>query len=103
MRPMTRLSQFQFSRFHRHTHARTLSLYFCGLCITDVFSFSDDRTRFMLFIELFSNLVNWMNKFNGMVVAFGSFRSVGRTQMNEQSSRSHFVFTLRISGVNEVL
>lgn len=23
--------------------------------------------------------------------------------MNEQSSRSHFVFTLRISGVNEVL
>lgn len=57
----------------------------------------------MLFIELSSNLVNWMNKFNGMVVAFGSFRSVGRTQMNEQSSRSHFVFTLRISGVNEVL
>lgn len=29
-------------------------------------------------------------------------RSVGRTQMNEQSSRSHFVFTLRISGINEV-
>nr|GMD56174.1 kinesin-like protein KIN-14N [Ipomoea batatas] len=28
-------------------------------------------------------------------------RSTGRTQMNEQSSRSHFVFTLRISGVNE--
>ncbi|KAK8472480.1 hypothetical protein PHAVU_002G218100 [Phaseolus vulgaris] len=28
-------------------------------------------------------------------------RSVGRTQMNEQSSRSHFVFTLRISGKNE--
>ncbi|KAJ8477062.1 hypothetical protein OPV22_020789 [Ensete ventricosum] len=28
-------------------------------------------------------------------------RSVGRTQMNEQSSRSHFVFTLRIFGVNE--
>jgi kinesin family protein C1 len=28
-------------------------------------------------------------------------RSVGKTQMNEQSSRSHFVFTLRISGVNE--
>lgn len=28
-------------------------------------------------------------------------RSVGRTQMNEQSSRSHFVFTLRILGVNE--
>ncbi|KAK3199461.1 hypothetical protein Dsin_022876 [Dipteronia sinensis] len=28
-------------------------------------------------------------------------RSVGKTQMNEQSSRSHFVFTMRISGVNE--
>ncbi|KAL6570718.1 hypothetical protein OROGR_000268 [Orobanche gracilis] len=28
-------------------------------------------------------------------------RSVGRTQMNEQSSRSHFVFTLRIMGFNE--
>ncbi|KAJ4703279.1 Kinesin-like protein [Melia azedarach] len=28
-------------------------------------------------------------------------RSVGKTQMNEYSSRSHFVFTLRISGVNE--
>ncbi|KAJ6819708.1 kinesin-like protein KIN-14N [Iris pallida] len=28
-------------------------------------------------------------------------RSVGWTQMNEQSSRSHFVFTLRIYGVNE--
>ncbi|XP_057992396.1 kinesin-like protein KIN-14N isoform X2 [Hevea brasiliensis] len=28
-------------------------------------------------------------------------RSVGKTQVNEQSSRSHFVFTLRISGINE--
>ncbi|XP_076909562.1 kinesin-like protein KIN-14N [Bidens hawaiensis] len=28
-------------------------------------------------------------------------RSVSKTQMNEQSSRSHFVFTLRITGVNE--
>lgn len=28
-------------------------------------------------------------------------RSVGKTQMNEQSSRSHFVFTLRITGLNE--
>ncbi|XP_066346019.1 kinesin-like protein KIN-14H [Miscanthus floridulus] len=27
-------------------------------------------------------------------------RSVGKTQMNEQSSRSHFVFTLKISGSN---
>ncbi|KAD5318048.1 hypothetical protein R6Q59_033364 [Mikania micrantha] len=33
----------------------------------------------------------------------GQSRSVGKTQMNEQSSRSHFVFTLRISGVNETL
>ncbi|BFG27566.1 hypothetical protein CerSpe_138400 [Prunus speciosa] len=31
----------------------------------------------------------------------GNSRSVGKTQMNEQSSRSHFVFTLRISGMNE--
>ncbi|KAJ1701507.1 hypothetical protein LUZ63_001286 [Rhynchospora breviuscula] len=28
-------------------------------------------------------------------------RSVGRTQMNEQSSRSHCVFTLRIAGINK--
>ncbi|KAE8667313.1 Kinesin-3 [Hibiscus syriacus] len=28
-------------------------------------------------------------------------RSVGKTHMNEQSSRSHFVFTIRITGVNE--
>ncbi|XP_057766506.1 kinesin-like protein KIN-14N [Salvia miltiorrhiza] len=28
-------------------------------------------------------------------------RSVGKTQMNEQSSRSHFVFTLQIRGFNE--
>ncbi|KAF9611778.1 hypothetical protein IFM89_034976 [Coptis chinensis] len=28
-------------------------------------------------------------------------RFVGKTQMNEQSSRSHFVFTLQIYGVNE--
>ncbi|GJS22744.1 kinesin-like protein KIN-14C [Tanacetum coccineum] len=28
-------------------------------------------------------------------------RSVGRTDMNEESSRSHFVFILRIHGVNE--
>ncbi|KAJ0017089.1 hypothetical protein Pint_10847 [Pistacia integerrima] len=28
-------------------------------------------------------------------------RSVGKTQMNEYSSRSHFVFTLRIFGINE--
>ncbi|KAM5588563.1 kinesin-like protein KIN-14D [Rosa sericea] len=28
-------------------------------------------------------------------------RSVGKTHMNEQSSRSHLVFTLRITGINE--
>ncbi|KAE8704048.1 Kinesin-1 [Hibiscus syriacus] len=28
-------------------------------------------------------------------------RAVGKTQMNEQSSRSHFVFTMQITGVNE--
>lgn len=41
-------------------------------------------------------------KFSITYLEFVSFRSVGKTQMNEQSSRSHFVFTLRISGVNEV-
>ncbi|GJX15635.1 kinesin-like protein KIN-13A, partial [Tanacetum coccineum] len=30
-----------------------------------------------------------------------SLRSVGRTNMNEESSRSHFVFILRIVGINE--
>ncbi|KAI4340060.1 hypothetical protein MLD38_024934 [Melastoma candidum] len=30
-------------------------------------------------------------------------RSIGKTQMNEESSRSHFIFTLQISGVNMVL
>ncbi|KAG9454248.1 hypothetical protein H6P81_007152 [Aristolochia fimbriata] len=28
-------------------------------------------------------------------------RSVGKTQMNEESSRSHFVFTLRVTGINK--
>ncbi|XP_071697406.1 kinesin-like protein KIN-14C [Rutidosis leptorrhynchoides] len=32
----------------------------------------------------------------------GHSRSVGKTDMNEHSSRSHFVFTLRIYGINEV-
>lgn len=36
-------------------------------------------------------------------VSVNFFRSVGKTAMNEQSSRSHFVFTLKISGFNEVL
>ncbi|KAF5942733.1 hypothetical protein HYC85_020375 [Camellia sinensis] len=35
------------------------------------------------------------------IVDVRSSREVGKTQMNEHSSRSHFVFTLRISGVNE--
>ncbi|CAN4125258.1 unnamed protein product [Withania somnifera] len=30
-------------------------------------------------------------------------RSVGKTRMNQRSSRSHFVFTLRIYGVNEAI
>nr|GEV17728.1 kinesin-like protein KIN-14C [Tanacetum cinerariifolium] len=32
---------------------------------------------------------------------YASSRSVGRTDMNEESSRSHIVFILRIHGVNE--
>ncbi|CAA0827552.1 Kinesin-2 [Striga hermonthica] len=35
--------------------------------------------------------------------ARSSFRLVGKTQMNEQSSRSHFVFSLRIMGFNKTL
>ncbi|KAL1195170.1 Kinesin-like protein KIN-14C [Cardamine amara subsp. amara] len=40
-------------------------------------------------------------KISSLLQQAGQSRSVGKTQMNEQSSRSHFVFTMRISGVNE--
>lgn len=47
-----------------------------------------------------SNFVcTWNNYY---LLLFVVCRSVGRTQMNEESSRSHCVFTLRIFGVNEV-
>ncbi|XP_065618199.1 kinesin-like protein KIN-14C isoform X3 [Quercus suber] len=42
-----------------------------------------------------------INEISSLLQQAAHSRSVGRTQMNEQSSRSHFVFTLRISGVNE--
>ncbi|KAH7282430.1 hypothetical protein KP509_35G030400 [Ceratopteris richardii] len=38
---------------------------------------------------------------SGLLRQAAQSRSVGKTAMNEQSSRSHCVFTLRISGVNE--
>ena len=40
--------------------------------------------------------------FKFVPVWFNFVRSVGKTEMNEHSSRSHFVFTLTITGVNEV-
>ncbi|XP_023001229.1 kinesin-like protein KIN-14C [Cucurbita maxima] len=42
-----------------------------------------------------------MREISSLLQQAAHSRSVGRTQMNEQSSRSHMVFTLRISGVNE--
>ncbi|XP_042490164.1 kinesin-like protein KIN-14C isoform X2 [Macadamia integrifolia] len=42
-----------------------------------------------------------INEISSLLWQASQNRSVGKTQMNEQSSRSHFVFTLRISGVNE--
>lgn len=42
-----------------------------------------------------------INEISSLLQLAAQSRSVGRTQMNEQSSRSHLVFTLRISGVNE--
>ncbi|EOA15696.1 hypothetical protein CARUB_v10006408mg [Capsella rubella] len=42
-----------------------------------------------------------IGKISSLLQQAGQSRSVGKTQMNEQSSRSHFVFTMRISGVNE--
>lgn len=52
------------------------------------------------FVSLF--LVFFKKNLFLIIFILFSKRSVGKTQMNEQSSRSHFVFTLRISGVNEV-
>ncbi|KAI9112450.1 hypothetical protein K1719_016647 [Acacia pycnantha] len=45
--------------------------------------------------------VRSVNEISSLLRQAAQCRSVGRTQMNEQSSRSHFVFTLRICGVNE--
>ncbi|KAK7246649.1 hypothetical protein RIF29_41519 [Crotalaria pallida] len=42
-----------------------------------------------------------VNEISSLLHRAAQSRSVGRTQMNEQSSRSHFVFTLRICGTNE--
>ncbi|XP_057963055.1 kinesin-like protein KIN-14C [Malania oleifera] len=42
-----------------------------------------------------------INEISSLLKQAAQSRSVGKTQMNDQSSRSHFVFTLRISGVNE--
>ncbi|XP_016464861.1 kinesin-like protein KIN-14N [Nicotiana tabacum] len=45
--------------------------------------------------------VHSSSKVSSLLRRAAQSRSVGKTQMNENSSRSHFVFTLRISGVNE--
>ncbi|XP_028781367.1 kinesin-like protein KIN-14C isoform X2 [Neltuma alba] len=45
--------------------------------------------------------VRSVNEISSLLQQAAQCRSVGRTQMNEQSSRSHFVFTLRICGFNE--
>ncbi|KAL1357913.1 kinesin-like protein KIN-14C [Arachis hypogaea] len=42
-----------------------------------------------------------VNKISSLLKQAAQCRSVGRTQMNEQSSGSHFVFTLRICGILE--
>ncbi|XLT87833.1 hypothetical protein HN873_009586 [Arachis hypogaea] len=42
-----------------------------------------------------------VNEISSLLKQAAQCRSVGRTQMNEHSSRSHFVFTLRICGINE--
>ncbi|KAL0917393.1 hypothetical protein M5K25_012449 [Dendrobium thyrsiflorum] len=42
-----------------------------------------------------------INEVSFLLNQAAQIRSVGKTQMNEQSSRSHFVFTLRISGIND--
>ncbi|XP_072084793.1 kinesin-like protein KIN-14C isoform X1 [Arachis hypogaea] len=43
-----------------------------------------------------------VNEVSSLLKQAAQCRFVGRTQMNEQSSRSHFVLTLRICGINEV-
>ncbi|KAI5075513.1 hypothetical protein GOP47_0009589 [Adiantum capillus-veneris] len=45
-------------------------------------------------------VTNW-REVSSLLRQAAQSRSVGKTAMNEQSSRSHCVFTLRISGVNE--
>ncbi|XP_061336433.1 kinesin-like protein KIN-14C [Gastrolobium bilobum] len=45
--------------------------------------------------------VSSVNEISSLLQQAAQSRSVGKTQMNEQSSRSHFVFTLRICGINE--
>ncbi|KAK3141195.1 hypothetical protein QOZ80_4BG0330690 [Eleusine coracana subsp. coracana] len=45
--------------------------------------------------------VTSINEVSSVLRRAARSRSIGRTQMNEESSRSHCVFTLRISGVNE--
>ncbi|XP_061370111.1 kinesin-like protein KIN-14C [Gastrolobium bilobum] len=42
-----------------------------------------------------------VNEISSLLQQAAQSRSVGKTHMNEQSSRSHFVFTLRICGINE--
>ncbi|XP_006658202.3 kinesin-like protein KIN-14N [Oryza brachyantha] len=45
--------------------------------------------------------VSSINEVSSLLRRAAQSRSVGKTQMNEESSRSHCVFTLRIFGVNE--
>lgn len=46
------------------------------------------------------DVTNW-NEVSSLLQKAAQSRSVGKTAMNEQSSRSHCVFTLRILGANE--
>ncbi|KAJ6706942.1 KINESIN-LIKE PROTEIN [Salix viminalis] len=51
-------------------------------------------------LEIYNETIS-IEEISSLLRQAAQSRSVGKTQMNEQSSRSHFVFTLRISGVNE--